>query len=209
MRRVNFPEPTTTAYFSPPTVPSVSSCDSDDGDSPLPSELPETTTTSARHSPPAATPHPDHHPRGSHRAWGRSSTDLSRIPINQEEVEDVDSLPSVPAVLQPQPARGLEVLVSYEVAGVAPFLVFLLGLPFMGVATHTGTVGAFGHGLKRGLGGLRIEGANLVCPLTFKRWCWEREEREVVVEVPQYGVEYTAYGMDDGREVRRPGRRRL
>lgn len=123
------------------------------------------------------------------------------------QAEDRDLLQSLPPVLQPQPGSGFDMLVSYEVAGVAPFLMFLLGLPFIGVATHTGTVGAFGHGLKRGLRGVTVEGAHLVCPVRLRCCCLEREDREVLFEVPQYGVEYTAYGVDDGRELQKDRKR--
>lgn len=123
------------------------------------------------------------------------------------QAEDRDLLQSLPPVLQPQPGSGFDMLVSYEVAGVAPFLMFLLGLPFIGVATHTGTVGAFGHGLKRGLRGVTVEGAHLVCPVRLRCCCLERENREVLFEVPQYGVEYTAYGMDDERELQKDRKR--
>jgi hypothetical protein len=84
-------------------------------------------------------------------------------------------------------------LVSLDISGVSPFLVFLLAMPFVGVATHTGCVAAMGHGVKRAIGRVRIEGGQRVV-YPQKRRCRSKEE-EGRVEMPVYGVEYIAYAL--------------
>ncbi|KAF8542742.1 hypothetical protein BDD12DRAFT_823794 [Trichophaea hybrida] len=194
IRRVNFPEPTTTAFFSPPSIPSDTSCCTHSSCSSLKqSSLPE--------------PHPADSPIGSrYGTWGRSVGNLSQI-------IEVDSP-------QPEELKGggrvfddsMTRLVSLDIAGVSPFLVFLLAMPFVGVATHTGCVAAMGHGVKQAIGSVRIAGGQRVV-FPQKRRCGGKEnkveEEEGRVEVPVYGVEYTAYALEvDSVEVGRRLRRK-
>ena len=125
--------------------------------------------------------------------------------------------------LPEQPARlfddSLTRLVRHDVGNVAPFLVFMMGLPFVGVATHTGCVGSLGFGLKRLIKTVRIEGGSKVVyrvKTTAKglpRCCWDAEQDddgEIEIELPVYGVDYTAYDVDNGaREVERMNHRPL
>lgn len=114
-------------------------------------------------------------------------------------------------------------LVRHEVSGLLPFLVFLLAMPFLGVATHTASVAALGHGVKRAIGSVKIEGGRRVTyssppqPQQQEQQQQQEQEqrglvneegeeevvrgqgKEVVSGVPPspvYGVEYTAYRLD-------------
>jgi hypothetical protein len=151
-RHVNFPEPTTTAYFSPPSVLSTSSGSSSSSsflDSSLPDSSPSTRSdTGVGDSASGGL--------GSRRQWARSVADLRML-----AEQSTERAPAT-ATAAPPVDPGFEVLLQYRVDGIQPFLIFLLGMPFVGVATQTGCVGAMSHGIKRAIGGIKIEGGGKV-----------------------------------------------
>ena len=230
-RRVNSPEPTATAVFSSPSA-SPSWCpgpsdgygdDNDDGTSThtsgsslLQSSLPDTAGSTDSLAPDIA------HTASS---WRRSATSFPDVEVftvqataaaaeNERGGGGEDKKPAAGAG-----ARGfddtLTRLVRHEVSGLLPFLIFLLSMPFLGVATHAASVAALGHGIKRAIGCVRIEGGRRVAyspPPQQQQQKQrgqdnEREEEKMVrgqgKEVvgggppsPVYGIEYTAYRLD-------------
>lgn len=104
-------------------------------------------------------------------------------------------------------------LVENDVGNMAPFMVFLLGMPFVGVATQHGCVSSMGYGIKRAIGTVRIDGGKSILyrvketARALPRCCWDTEkiaDEEIEIELPVYGVEYTAYDVENHhREVAR------
>jgi len=173
-RHVNFPEPTTTAYFSPPSVLSTSSSSSSSFlDSSLPDSSPSTRSDTGVG---------DSVSGGlvSRPQWTRSTADLHMLAEQSTE--------HAPATAAPPVGPGFEVLLQYRVDGIQPFLVFLLGMPFVGVATQTGCVGAMSHGIKRAIGGIKIEGGGKVV---------KRALHKVPPPEPVYGGECAACDVDE------------
>ncbi|KAI5854635.1 hypothetical protein BZA05DRAFT_434894 [Tricharina praecox] len=226
-RHVNFPEPTTTAYFSPPSILSTTSSSSF-----LDSSLPDSLSIPS-----------DAGVGGDSVSGGggdglvlRPQWSLSTADLHAAVAEQLPGTHSTPATHTTPAAAaatsrdsGFEVLLQYNVDGIQPFLVFLLGLPFVGVATQTGCVGAMSHGIKRAVGGVRIGGGGRVvkrvlpkeqpaepvaCEYAVQYTAYD-EDREVEVEVEASGsgkrdngkrVEYTAYdGADQEMEVKASG----
>jgi hypothetical protein len=59
--------------------------------------------------------------------------------------------------------------VELQMGNIGPFTVFLVGMPFVGVATGVGAVSAFAHGLKIAIKGMKIGKGKLVHRTVLKK----------------------------------------
>ena len=177
-RRVNSPEPTATAVFSPPSAssswcpgPSAGYGDGNDGDtsthtsgsSLLQSSLPDTAGSTDSLTPDIA------HMASSRRPSATSLPDVEVFTAQTAVAAAGNERGGGGKDKKPAAGTGarafddaLTRLVRHEVSGLLPFLIFLLSMPFLGVATHAASVAALGHGIKRAIGCVRIEGGRRV-----------------------------------------------
>ncbi|KAI5782310.1 hypothetical protein FPQ18DRAFT_397172 [Pyronema domesticum] len=76
-----------------------------------------------------------------------------------------------------RPPRVIDV--DSEIHGVMPFMILLLSMPFIGIATHTGSVIALGQGLKCATRNLKVQGDKRIGPARGEKiWCNKRLEKQ-------------------------------
>jgi hypothetical protein len=111
-----------------------------------------------------------------------------------------------------RPPRVIDV--DSEIYGVMPFMILLLSMPFIGIATHTGSVITLGQGLKCATRNIKVHGDKRIGSARGEMWCNKRLERQKPcvnryqatkawrVNVPPYDMSSLDRGVPGrGREV--------
>ncbi|KAI5819643.1 hypothetical protein BZA77DRAFT_350139 [Pyronema omphalodes] len=133
---------------------------------PHPLDAPEWNTV----TPEAPTPAP---------SLDETSEETQASPVEEGSLTEQDLYPHPVAteiVTGHRPPRVIDV--DSEMHGVMPFMILLLSMPFIGIATHTGSVITLGQGLKSATRNIKFLPDRKIVSSRCQMWCAKRLERQ-------------------------------